>query len=83
MSKLKEITREEKKLKIGGNLRANPPLQSMYPIIDNISLPYDFVKHYIFPFLQKRSSKKCCERSHYVRSSEQCCQGSQIRGVLI
>jgi hypothetical protein len=78
MLKFKEITREDKILKIGGNLGANPSLQTMYPIIDNISLPYDLVKHYIFPFLQKRSSKRCCKRSHYVRSSEQCCQGSQI-----
>ncbi len=30
------------------------------------------------PIFAKRSSKKRCKRSHYVRSSEQCCQGSQI-----
>jgi hypothetical protein len=29
----------------------------MHPIIDNNSLPYDLVKHYIFPFLQKEVVK--------------------------
>jgi hypothetical protein len=34
--KIKEITTKGKIPKNGGNPRANPLLQSMYPIIDNI-----------------------------------------------
>jgi hypothetical protein len=36
MSKIKEITRKGKIPKNGGNPRANPLSQSMYPIIYNI-----------------------------------------------
>jgi hypothetical protein len=34
---------------------ASPPLQNKHSIIDNISLFYNFVKHYISLFLQKEA----------------------------
>jgi len=48
---------------------ANPLLQIMYPIIDNIFVSYNLVEHYVLSFLQKKRNKKCCEWSHYVKGS--------------
>jgi hypothetical protein len=45
----------------------------MYPITGNISLSYNLVEKVMCPSLPifaKRSNKKCCKRSHYVRDSE-------------
>jgi len=65
MSKFKEITREDKiqkSMKIqklscfkpAHNCRAN------YPIIDNISLSYNLVEHYVYPFfkIKKRTRNR-------------------------
>jgi hypothetical protein len=66
MSKFKEITRGDKiqksmqiqKLscfKPAHHCRAN------YPIIDNISLSYNLVEHYVSPFLQKKKEEEDIE----------------------
>jgi len=34
--------------------KANPLLQIMYPIIDNIFVSYNLVEHYVLSFLQKK-----------------------------
>jgi hypothetical protein len=53
MGKFKEITREDKNTKKWVEprsflLQANPPLESTYPIIiDNISLSYNLVEHFV------------------------------------
>jgi hypothetical protein len=83
MSKFKEITRERKIQKIDENLGASclkvsSPLQSRYPIIDNIFLSYWWN---IMPlhFCEKKKKKKerereknmtSCKRSYYVRGSK-------------
>jgi hypothetical protein len=51
MSKIKEITRKGKIPKNGGNPRANPLLQSMYPIIDNIFISENLMEHHVSPFV--------------------------------
>jgi hypothetical protein len=35
-------------------LHAGPPLQIRYIVISNIFLPYNLVKQYLSPFLQKK-----------------------------
>jgi hypothetical protein len=37
-------------------LHCNPPLESKYTRIDNISLSCNLAKHYVFPFLQKNEA---------------------------
>jgi len=37
--------------------KANPLLQIMYPIIDNIFVSYNLVEHYVSSFLQKKEKK--------------------------
>jgi hypothetical protein len=81
MSKFKEITRERKIQKIDGNLGASclkvsPPLQSRYPIIDNIFLSYwwNIMPLHFCKKKKKRKKKEKnttrCKRSHYVRGSK-------------
>jgi hypothetical protein len=58
MLKFKEITREGKNTKIGGNpeaelFSANSPLQNKYSVIDSIDLSYNLVKQYVSPILRK------------------------------
>jgi hypothetical protein len=52
--KFKEFTREFflKKWMKTQELHCNPPLESKYTIIDNISLSCNLAKHYDSPFLQ-------------------------------
>jgi hypothetical protein len=38
-------------------LKANPLLQIMYPIVDNIFVSYNLVEHYVSSFLQKEEIK--------------------------
>jgi hypothetical protein len=51
ISKIKEITRKGKIPKNGGNPRANPLSQSMYPIIDNIFASYNLMEHHVPSFV--------------------------------
>jgi hypothetical protein len=49
-------------MKIGGNSRAScfwlvHHCRASNPITDNISLPYNLVKHYVFLILQKEAIK--------------------------
>jgi hypothetical protein len=50
--------------------QANPRLESEYPIIDNFSLSYNLVEHYVSPILLKCSNKNCYKRFHYVKDSK-------------
>jgi hypothetical protein len=56
MSTFKEITRELKVQKLVKTnkllLEASIPLESKYPIIDNIFVSYNLVEHYVSPFLK-------------------------------
>jgi hypothetical protein len=75
MLKIKEITWERKLQKKLMKLRsflfqANPPLESEYPIIDNISLSYNLVEHYVSPILLKCNNKNCWKWLHYVKDSK-------------
>jgi hypothetical protein len=58
MSTFKEITREGKLQKLVKTnkllLEASTPLESKYPIIDNIFVSYNLVEHYVYPFLKKK-----------------------------
>jgi hypothetical protein len=74
MLKFKEITKNFFK-EFGGNPRAFCCFRPIHhysgdAIIDNIFVSYNLVEHYFSSFLQKRSNRKCCKKSHYVRHSE-------------
>ncbi len=56
-------------------LQGNPPLGSRYPIVDNISMYYNLVYHYVSSLclitFAKKSTQQCCtKRFHYVSGSE-------------
>jgi hypothetical protein len=63
MSKFKEITREDKiqksmKIQKLSCFKPAHHCRANYPIIDNISLSYNLVEHYVYPFLPKKKEKK-------------------------